>query len=93
MGKCKITNAEFIYNGMHTVCRREGGDEVLTCFISPHRWDRSSCPHKHEYREKYKVYEYANEKFADIDEMLKKFQRSVPHGYTVTIKHDSETTR
>ena len=77
-----------VYDGCNTVCICPDGSRVLTCHISPKRWDSSTCGHKFEYRKKYGVNGYDGEKFADIDKLLESFEYRLPAGYKVKIQKD-----
>ena len=88
MMPCEITGRERVYDGCETLCICPDGSRVTTCYISPRRWDRSTCGYKFEYREKYVINEYNNEKFIDVDDLLERFGYMIPAGYKVKIEKD-----
>lgn len=90
MTKCEITGKKIVYDGIKTVCIADNGAKVVTCYVSPARWDKSRYGYKFKYREQYGVTEYANEEFTDINNLLEFFKQRLPAGIEYPLK---KTTR
>lgn len=73
MGQCKITGYEVLYNGLYMICvPPDSCEEYKSCYVTPGRWEDSSCPFKYKFRRLYKISDYEPHKFVDIDKWLQK---------------------
>lgn len=72
MTHCNITGYEILYNGLHMICVPPDSDEEYkSCYVTPSRWEDSSCPFKYKFRRVHKIKEYKHHDFVDIGKWLR----------------------